>query len=150
MPSLFPEKRNPYIFDGSDPCLASFIVATSSRVRRAQRIVHNSSMSDALDLFDDSSENAPVSTSSIPELMTESQRQSIRRGFADLGIAGARDQFAVVEELTGQRINSVAQLESRYAQKLIYGLAEKARTSGMKNTGSAWDDRDEDTWIDKL
>jgi hypothetical protein len=107
-------------------------------------------MADALHLFEDNLVNSPADNSVVAAMMSESQRASIRRAFAKLGVADARDQFAVVLELTGQRISAVAQLEARHAQTLIYGLEEKSRTSGRKHTGNAWDDREEDTWIDKL
>jgi len=107
-------------------------------------------MDDALSLFDDDTERFSKAKPPVPALMTDSQRHSIRLGFQELKIADAREQFAVVLELTGQNITSVAQLEARHAQTLIFGLDEKIKTSGRQNTGNAWDDREEDTWIDKL
>jgi hypothetical protein len=105
-------------------------------------------MSNALDIFDEVP-TRPTDPSSVPSMMTAPQRDAIRSGFAELGVSTATDQFAMVLELTGRHITSVAQLEARHAQTLIYGLEEKVRTLGRKNTGSAWDDREEDTWIDK-
>ena len=107
-------------------------------------------MDDALSLFDDGPAGVSKTEPAPPALMTDSQRQSIKRGFEELRISVARDQFAVVLELTGQRITSVGQLEARHAQTLIFGLEEKIRTAGRQNTGNAWADRQEDTWIDKL
>ena len=120
-----------------------------SHARDAAALVQNGSVTDALDLFNDKPVNRPTEQSAAP-MMTESQRKSIKHAFAELSVTGAREQFAVVFELTGRHITSVAQLEARHAQTLIYGLEEKIRTLGRKNTGSAWDDREEDTWIDKL
>jgi len=106
-------------------------------------------MSNALDLFEDEPTELPH-RAEAPSMMTPPQRDAIRREFAELGITAAVDQFALVLDLTGQRITSVAQLEARHAQTLIYGLIAKVRTSGRKITGNVWDDREEDTWIDKL
>ena len=104
-------------------------------------------MSDFLPIFDDETtkpQEQPVET------ITESQRIAIRGAFVQLGIVDARGQFEIVEELTGHRITAVAQLEARHAQTLIYRLGDRVKSAGRKNTGNAWDDREEDTWIDKL
>ncbi|MDR6200884.1 hypothetical protein QE374_002793 [Microbacterium sp. SORGH_AS428] len=82
--------------------------------------------------------------------MTALQRQTIRELFAQIGVVGARAQFDVVAELTGIRIVSVAELEVRPANVLIQMLRARAAQSGHVNTGNAWADREEDTWIDRL
>jgi hypothetical protein len=106
-------------------------------------------MSNLLPLFD-SDAPEPTSATILPAPMSPSQRDAIRKAFGQLGITDVRGQFAMVKEMTGQEIGSVQQLESRHAQTLIYRLTDKINTSGRKNTGNAWDDREEDTWIDKL
>jgi DNA polymerase-3 subunit epsilon len=85
-----------------------------------------------------------------PALMTPPQRQAIRELFAQLGVTDARAQFDMVAELTGARIASVAELEAGPANVLIQMLRGRAARSGRVNTGNAWADRDEDTWIDRL
>ncbi|WIB64037.1 hypothetical protein [Curtobacterium sp. MCBD17_040] len=102
-------------------------------------------MSDELSLFDD-----PDVRPAQPAPMTDSQRLAIRSAFARLGISTAREQFDVVEKLTGERIAAVSDLTETAAQSLIYGLQSKVRHAGRANTGNSWADRDEDTWIDKL
>jgi hypothetical protein len=105
-------------------------------------------MNDLLSLFNDhgshSSDGAALDT------ISAAQRSAIRSAFARLGILDARSQFAVVEELTGQRITSVGDLKARHAQTLIYGLEGRVANAVRKNTGNSWDDREQDTWIDKL
>ena len=103
-------------------------------------------MSDLFSLFGDE-EAAPVEG---PKPMSDSQRQVLRGLFASLGVASARDQFALVEELTGQRIHAVSDLDERAAGALIIRLRHRSKSVAQPNTGDAWADREEDTWIDKL
>jgi hypothetical protein len=85
-----------------------------------------------------------------PTPMTALQRKTIRELFAQIGVVDARAQFDVVAELTGVRITSVAELEVGPANMLIQMLRGRAARSGHANTGNAWADREEDTWIDRL
>jgi hypothetical protein len=106
-------------------------------------------MDDLLPLFDDH-EHAQSVPAPSTNALTGSQREALRKAFASLGILSARAQFEMVEELTGQRITSVLDLREQHAQTLIHRLADKVNSLERKNTGNAWDDREEDTWIDKL
>lgn len=83
-------------------------------------------------------------------MMTDEQREDVRALFAQLGIATAREQFAVIEELTGTRISAVADLQASTAHRAILGLRRRLETRGQVTTGNAWDDRDAPTWIDQL
>lgn len=82
--------------------------------------------------------------------MTDAVRAQLRQAFAKLGVTSAREQFGVVEELTGLRIRSVHDLTQRQAQTLLISLTRRVESAGARRTGNAWADRDEDTWIDKL
>ena len=85
---------------------------------------------------------------SIP--LSATQRQAIRELFAQLGVTDARAQFDMVAELTGVRIASVVELEAGTANVLLKMLQSRAARSGRANTGNAWADREEDTWLDRL
>ncbi|TFB67197.1 hypothetical protein E3N86_00030 [Cryobacterium sp. Hz7] len=105
-------------------------------------------MNDLLPIFDDGPsqpESAPLT-----QALSESQRDALRKSFAQLGILDARGQFAMVEELTGERITSVQELAAHHAQALIHRLDDRVASIGRRSTGNAWADREEDTWIDKL
>lgn len=105
-------------------------------------------MTDLFSLLDD---NAPDDASpAVPSMMSDSQRSEIRELFGCLGVAGAREQFELVYELTAQRIASVAELDFDTAQTLIRRLRNRVQNLGRANSGNAWDDRPDDTWIDKL
>lgn len=98
----------------------------------------------------DLEDSAPTEAQSAPTPMTALQRQTIRELFAQIGVADARAQFDIVAELTGIRITSVGDLEVGPANVLIQMLCGRATRSGHANTGNAWADREEDTWIDRL
>ena len=83
-------------------------------------------------------------------MISSAQRHEIREAFGRLGITGARAQFDIVYQLTAQRVRSPDELEARFAQTLISLLGGRIRMQHVERTGSAWDDREEDTWIDKL
>lgn len=82
--------------------------------------------------------------------MYDSQRAEIRSQFTQLGLATARSQFELVEELIGIRLKSVTELTAADAQQLILRLRGRVSLLSRSSTGNSWADRDEDTWIDKL
>jgi hypothetical protein len=101
-------------------------------------------------LFDMDGEESAQTPAAVPGPMTDSQRSMIRDAFRALGVSSAKDQFARVEEMTGVRLTSVGALKQDTAQLVIYRLQDQVKNLARKNTGNSWDDRDEDTWIDKL
>lgn len=106
-------------------------------------------MVETLDLFsEEPKEDSPSNTPQPP--MTDEQRGTIRELFGELGLRAAREQFALVEQLTGIRLSSVAELRSVQASLLIDRLRARVASARRTTTGDAWADRDEGTWIDKL
>jgi DNA polymerase-3 subunit epsilon len=105
-------------------------------------------MSEPLPLFDD--EEPSIRAQKSKSTITRSQRDALRKLFQELGVTVAREQFAVVEEITGQRITAVNDLLASGAQVLIYQLPARIRSQARIVTGNDWADREEDTWIDKL
>jgi hypothetical protein len=82
--------------------------------------------------------------------MTDSQRKLIRGAFSRLEITDARSQFALIDSLMGVKITSVGDLTYQAANTLLPLLESRVESNGRPSTGNAWDDRTEDTWIDKL
>lgn len=108
-------------------------------------------MNDApLPLFVVEEDGAPPPPVPPVLMMTEAQRAEIRGLFGRLGVRDAVTQFGVTEELTGTRISAPAQLDAATAQRLIAGLQKRIVNSGRDRAGSSWDNREEDTWIDRL
>ena len=106
-------------------------------------------MNDLLPLFGE--EEAPEPANVKDEAMiTNSQRDALRKLFGELGVTTAHEQFKVVEELTGQYISSVGELLASSAQILIYQLPARIQSKNRVVTGNDWADRQEDTWIDNL
>lgn len=106
-------------------------------------------MSDTLSIFDDEP-SEPDTSAHEPTLMNDGQRARIREFFSQLGITAAREQYALVEEITGQPIDRVDQLTEANAQLVIYNMPARIENRRASRTGNAWADRDEDTWIDRL
>ena len=132
--------------DGIQSVLSMLIVACAAT--DAWKNGENSCMSDTFPLFD---EVAPLAIEVDKiETITDSQRTALRGLFEQLNVASARGQFDLVEEITGQRISRVQDLYSRNAMLLIFQLPERIKSMTRPNSGNAWADREEDTWIDKL
>jgi hypothetical protein len=105
-------------------------------------------MPDELDLFD--MEAPEVQIAASLQMITAAQRTAIRDAFAELGVTHASEQLDIVYELTALRIRNPEELEARHAQVCLIGLRNRIRTRAASRTGNAWNDREEDTWIDKL
>ena len=101
-------------------------------------------------LFGDEDDTRATTTRAVEPMMSDATRGQVRQAFARLGVTTAREQFAVVAELTGQHITSVAGLTQRQAQTLLLSLSRRVEAATTRSTGNAWADRAEDTWIDKL
>ncbi len=104
-------------------------------------------MNDPLNLFDEPEQEAKAPTITP---LTDTQRVELRTMFAALEKTTAREQFALVEELIGVRLARVGDLSSPSASLLIERLRKRVASHSRTSTGSAWDDREEDTWIDRL
>lgn len=104
-------------------------------------------MNEPLDLFSEpESERMPAAAAPMSEL----QRSDIRALFTSLGTSTASEQFAVVDELIGVRLTSVAGLTATDASRLVQRLRARVQSQSRTSTGNSWADRDEDTWIDRL
>lgn len=82
--------------------------------------------------------------------MSKRQREELRAAFARLNVTVAKEQYALVETLTGRVIRSPGELDADQARALLIQLSRRAASMDRASTGNAWVDRDEDTWIDKL
>lgn len=67
-------------------------------------------------------------------MMSADQRARIRTLFGELDVTIARDQFAVVKDLTGTTITSVAELTAATAHRLIKRLAARVRDGSKTRT----------------
>ncbi len=79
----------------------------------------------------------------------DSQVQQLRAAFAAAGIASMDDRRAIIESCTIRPVRSIRELLAKDVRPILRRIQERNLNSPQIN-GSAWDNRDEDTWIDKL
>lgn len=98
-------------------------------------------------LFDLEDEEAPPAYEE--PLITDQQIESIRRAFNEAGISSMQDRQDLIESCTARPITNIRELRAQDYRRVLKRIGEKRQPSASI-TGSAWDNRDEDTWIDKL
>lgn len=108
-------------------------------------------MSDDLDLFgnpaDDSSDDAEQLAESMPELAARWQVDLLRKALDSRGLIDLGARREAIERVVGRPVDSLQTLTQAEALEALKKLGDSARVS---RAGSAWDQRDEDTWIDRL
>lgn len=77
------------------------------------------------------------------------QIQAIRDAFEKTGIVSQDDRKALVESVVIREVASLRELKAVDAQRILQRI-EGFRGRKPASMGSAWDNREEDTWIDKL
>lgn len=76
------------------------------------------------------------------------QVQQIVQAFTDAGIIDEASQKDIVHSCIVRRVNRLEELLAKDARPILKRIAE--RGTSRPQQGSAWDNRTEDTWIDKL
>lgn len=77
------------------------------------------------------------------------QIQAIRDAFERAGVEGQDDRKALIESVVLREVSSIRELRAVDVPRILQRI-EGLRSSKPASTGSAWDNREEDTWIDKL
>lgn len=77
------------------------------------------------------------------------QVAQLRAAFDAAGISkmGARQE--IIESCTIRPVANIRELFARDFRPILKRIEERSRSTGPA-AGSAWDNREEDTWIDKL
>lgn len=91
----------------------------------------------------------PVQT--IPrtaQVVSNWQVDLLRKSLDARGLTSMAERQAAIEAVVGREVPSLRALTQEEALSVLsqFGREPVKRTS----TGSAWDDREEDTWIDRL
>lgn len=73
----------------------------------------------------------------------------LRRALDSKGVTEMGDRQKIIEDLAGRPVGALRELTSSEARLLLEKLAE-SKAEGSNASGSSWDQRDEDTWIDRL
>lgn len=82
-------------------------------------------------------------------LVTDNQIASIRNTFDDAKITSMKERRELIEEVVMRPVANVRDLYARDVRRVIHRIKAKQHKRQPEG-GSAWDNRDEDTWIDKL
>lgn len=105
-------------------------------------------MSEEASLFGDDEEPSqsatpPVVSASLPDWRID----QLRKALDGTGISDMAARQALVQRIVGRPVQSLRELTSPEAVKLATGLRPDP-TGQVRPT--AWEERDEDTWIDRL
>lgn len=108
-------------------------------------LVRLSLVSDEPGLFDIPTETV---AGPLPELpIRPEQVQQIREAFDKAGITEQEDRKDLINSVVIRDVASLRELHAVEVRRVILAIEQRIKP---KSTGSAWDDREEDTWIDKL
>ncbi|WP_262852282.1 hypothetical protein [Mumia quercus] len=105
-------------------------------------------MSDDLPLFgdDEPSEPAPLVRPVTP--IADWQVELLRRALDARNLTDMSDRRQQIEDLSGRPVASLRELTADEAMTVLAALGRTPPAA--RPSGSSWDDRDEDTWIDRL
>ncbi|MEQ4519562.1 hypothetical protein ABLI39_09390 [Pseudarthrobacter sp. B907] len=89
-----------------------------------------------------------------PALLTDTpirdaQVNQLRQAFAAAGIESMDDRRAIIESCIVRPVASVRELLAKDVRPILRRIEERSLPP-KETSGSAWDNREEDTWIDKL
>lgn len=94
-------------------------------------------------------ETASISPASEDTPISPEQIANIRSAFDSAGIADMGERQEVIQSCVVRKISNIRELYSRDVRQVLARIEVWGRESeGV--SGSAWDNREEDTWIDKL
>lgn len=105
-------------------------------------------MSDDLSLFGDDAPSVPVEPPRAPTPIADWQVDLLRRALDARGLSTMESRQRVIESAAGRTVTSLRALTHEEGMQLLSRLGQKAAPG--RSTTSQWDDRDEDTWIDRL
>ncbi|WP_406032223.1 hypothetical protein OG801_27375 [Nocardioides sp. NBC_00163] len=99
-------------------------------------------------LFDDPSSET-IAQPSVPQPIAAWQISQIRAALDSLGTTDMSERREQVEAVVGRPVAALGELMYDDVRPLLEGLHARRAASGASTT-SAWDERDEETWIDRL
>lgn len=93
--------------------------------------------------------SAPSPNVLAPLPIKPEQIQQIRDAFEKAGVASQDDRKALIESVVVREVSSIRELRAVDAPRILQRI-EGLRSTKPASLGSAWDNREEYTWIDKL
>lgn len=85
-----------------------------------------------------------------PKPITDDQIARIRAAFADAGINEQNDRKAVIKACIVRPVTSLRDLYATEAHRVLGLIRDRKEAEPKTVGGSAWDNREEETWIDRL
>lgn len=99
-------------------------------------------------LFDIPTSQAPEAPEALRELpIRPEQIQQIREAFDNAGVTDQDERKSLINSVLIRDVASWRELHAVEVRRILQAIEQRSKP---KSTGSAWDDREEDTWIDKL
>lgn len=105
-------------------------------------------MPEDLSLFGDEPDEATLPAAPRPSPVADWQVDLLRKALDAQGLTGMAERRSAVEKAVGRQVESLRQLSSEEALSALSKLG--GSSSASRPTTSAWDDREVDTWIDRL
>lgn len=102
-------------------------------------------MNDEPGLFDIPISRAPEALQELP--IRPDQIQQIRDAFDKAGVTEQRERKSLINSVLVRDVASLRELHAVEVRRILQAIEQRSKP---KLTGSAWDNRDEETWIDKL
>lgn len=99
-------------------------------------------------LFDLPSD-APAVAKSTDAPISPRQVEQLRAAFEGAAIDSMEERQQIIQESAGRPVANIRQLFSREVISILSHIDKTGRQVEV-TIASAWDDREEDTWIDKL
>lgn len=92
---------------------------------------------------------APNTASSLDSPINPLQIEHLRAAFEGAAITSMDERQKIIAKSTGRQVENIRQLFSREVMAILSHI-DRNVCRVEKIQLSAWDDREEDTWIDKL
>jgi hypothetical protein len=91
---------------------------------------------------------SPHPAEDMPARARDEQVSAIRRALDDAGLESQDARRGLVESVILAEVNSLRELTALQARRVLDRLKAERSTEALG--GSSWDNRDHDTWIDKM
>ncbi|GLU61588.1 hypothetical protein [Paenarthrobacter ureafaciens] len=105
-------------------------------------------MTDEPGLFDIPSSRATEAPEALRELpIRPEQIAQIREAFDKAGVSEQDERKSLINSVLIRDVASLRELYAVEVRRILQAIEQRTKP---KSTGTAWDDREEDTWIDKL
>lgn len=82
-------------------------------------------------------------------LINEDQVAAIRAAFERAGITSMKERQELVQSCVIRQVASIREVYAHEARRILKRIEDR-KPQRAASSGSAWDNRDEPTWIDKL